>query len=147
MAMKATAGIKAMTFPNTTRKIRDIFFYDKSGELQSVVLNEGLEVLGWHLRNYCVSSIGVFTDTSIRRITLPSTLKKLRYCTFSYCQNLCRVTTRGQAPAEDGEAILPEKLEAVEGELFDEAWKIKAVWVENDSVADQLRKSTSDPFS
>ena len=54
-----------------------------------MILKEGLEVLGTEKHsdnnNDCC---GVFEDSAIAEISLPSTLKRIGYSTFKDCKNL-----------------------------------------------------------
>ena len=58
-----------------------------------MVLNEGLEVLGTDEYKpdggmYC----GAFEGSGVRKVKLPSTLKRLEYSTFEDCENLRNIT-------------------------------------------------------
>ena len=58
-------------------------------QLRNVRLNEGIEVLG---ASYAVVKgeryPGVFQKSGLRSVVLPSTLKKIEYCTFAGCKSL-----------------------------------------------------------
>ena len=66
---------KTITFPKTAKIVRDRAF--NSTPLESVVLNEGLEVLEY-----------AFSCTNIKKIAFPKTLKEIDSSTFSDCKNL-----------------------------------------------------------
>ena len=61
----------------------------KCQNLKKTVLNEGLEVLGTD--EYPDGDrmwLGVFEDSSIEKVELPSTLRRIEYNTFRNCKNL-----------------------------------------------------------
>ena len=64
--------------------------------LKRVVLNEGLEVLGTsdYIRNRNWRS-GVFQESAVEEVTLPSTLKTIEYGAFLGCKNLNRMYISG----------------------------------------------------
>ena len=77
------SGLESVETPSSVRKIRQSSFC-KCQNLKKVVLNEGLEVLGtdeypdddneqWY---------GVFTDSALESVELPSTLKRIEYSAF-----------------------------------------------------------------
>lgn len=65
-----------------------------------VQLNEGLEVLGTDDHTDGKDWFGVFQESAVKGIVLPSTLKRIEYNAFYYCNDLKSV-------------ILPEKLEFI----------------------------------
>ena len=57
------------------------------------MLNEGLEVLGTD--EYFESSemyFGVFEESAVERVSLPSSLKRIEYGAFRSCANLAKIT-------------------------------------------------------
>ena len=57
--------------------------------LQSVILNEGLEVLGTdEYRPDGKEYSGVFQESGLTRVKLPSTLKRIEYRAFTACESL-----------------------------------------------------------
>lgn len=106
--LRCSEGIRTMTLPNVVRTIWPGSFC-KVESLRSVVLNEGLEVLG---KNECQSDgetyPGVFQESGLRRVRLPSTLKRIGYKAFMCCKNLRHVS-------------LPEKLEYIGKQCFQES--------------------------
>lgn len=77
-----------MTFPRTVRSVRQGTSC-KVESLQSVVLNEGLEVLGTN--EYLPDGKrypGVFEKSGLHSVRLPSTLKRIEYRTFIKCKKL-----------------------------------------------------------
>lgn len=75
--------VKTITFPSTVRQASSCSFAETS--LSSVVLNEGLEMIGEHCD---FGYQGTFCETQLRRILLPSTLKLIGYGTFYGCDQL-----------------------------------------------------------
>ena len=73
----------------------------KCQNLKKVVLNEGLEILG---TDECTPDgrpwYGVFQDSALESIELPSTLRRIEYNAFQSCKRLKSIT-------------LPDKLEYV----------------------------------
>lgn len=67
--VRGAKNVKTITFPSTTRTVSDGAFVNAS--LKSVVLNEGLETLGKQQKYGCE---GVFRNTRLRKVKLPSTL-------------------------------------------------------------------------
>ena len=84
---RSAENIKTVTFPRTVRKV-STYAFRKTVAL-SVVLNEGLETLG-ECRND--RRVGIFYDTSLRLVKLPSTLRVLGDGTFANCKALRNVT-------------------------------------------------------
>ena len=72
--------------------------------LKTVILNEGLEVLGINGKVY-EDMPGVFENSALERIRLPSTLKRIERRAFMGCGNLKRV-------------LLPEGLEYIGRRCF-----------------------------
>ena len=80
--------IRTMTFPNTVRTIRQSSFHEAKS-LRSVVLNEGLEVLGTreHTKEDA-RDFGVFQESGLERVRLPSTLRRIEHRAFMFCGGL-----------------------------------------------------------
>ena len=82
------SGLESVETPTSVRTIRQSAFC-KCQNLKKAVLNEGLEVLGtdeypddgglWY---------GVFAESALQSIELPSTLKRIEYNAFESCKNL-----------------------------------------------------------
>ena len=111
-----------MEFPDSLEKI-GLYAFDESGveqvtllaslrtivqgafaeckNLKTVKFNAGLETLGtdeyWKDGDLCY---GVFQESSIERVELPATLKRIEHCTFMKCNNLKSIQ-------------LPERLEYI----------------------------------
>lgn len=76
-----------MEFPASLRTIWQASFYSCKN-LKTVKFNEGLEVLGTDEYFNDKSYYGVFEESSVERVKLPSTLKRIEYGAFEYCTNL-----------------------------------------------------------
>ena len=84
----ASDGIRTVNFPDTIRAVRQESFCDFKS-LQSVILNEGLEVLGTdEYRQDGKEYSGVFQESGLKRVKLPSTLKRIEYRAFTACESL-----------------------------------------------------------
>ena len=87
----ARSKLRAFVAPPPVRTIARGAF-SKCTELKRVELNEGLEALGEDeypedgKRYY-----GVFEDSALKEIVLPSTLRRIEYNTFSCCKNLTKL--------------------------------------------------------
>lgn len=97
--------IRTIILPPMVRTVKQGAFY-RSTVLRSAVLNEGLEVLGtdWHNANGSMNS-GVFEASGVRKIRLPSTLKRIEYSAFELSLNLRNI-------------VLPDKLEYIGTRCF-----------------------------
>lgn len=74
-----------MTFPASLRTLSQGSFY-QCGNLRTAKFNEGLEVLGSDERSRDGRlRCGVFEGSALRRVELPSTLKKMTCNTFDGC--------------------------------------------------------------
>lgn len=82
--VNGAAYARTIAFPNTVRGARGCAFAENK-ELISAVLNEGLEVLGEHEKEYGQLLCGVFESTALQRVALPSTLRMLGDHTFREC--------------------------------------------------------------
>ena len=88
--IRSNAQTKSFTFPRSVKIARDGAFHNVKC-LESVVLNEGLEMLGEYRDDRCV---GVFGDTRLKKIVLPSTLCALEDDVFQKCERLRHVEFR-----------------------------------------------------
>ena len=80
--------VRTMIFPNMVRTVRQGSFYGVKF-LVSVLLNEGLEVLGTDEPSldqftFC----GVFQESGLKRVKFPSTLRVIGNEAFMGCKNL-----------------------------------------------------------
>ena len=82
--------IRTMVFPNTVRAVRQGAFHSVKS-LKSVVLNEGLETLGTDDGPGAEACCGVFQESGLERVKLPSTLMVIGRQTFMGCERLRRV--------------------------------------------------------
>ena len=88
MLFGGSDGIRTIIFPSMLRIVYQSAFYSVKS-LLSAVLNEGLEVLG---TNELIPDgkryPGVFEESGLRDVKLPSTLRRIAYRTFARCSNL-----------------------------------------------------------
>lgn len=85
-------ALEAFTAPASLRQICQQAFFKCAG-LMNVKLNEGLEVLGSDDQSETNSPYGgVFENSGIRSVTLPSTLKTIKGSAFKACKNLNTIT-------------------------------------------------------
>lgn len=92
---KITSGsneIKTITLPNTVRHVMDDTF--SHTPLESVILNEGLEVLGGCNDSDNSYHSGVFSYTKLRQVIVPTTLRTLGDNAFRACPQLAHVIFR-----------------------------------------------------
>ena len=81
-------NIEEFAAPSSLRTVSQAAFQNCQA-LKRVILNEGLEVLGTDeypedgKRYY-----GVFQESAVESISLPSTLKRIEYSAFQNCKNL-----------------------------------------------------------
>ena len=85
------AGLEDFTAPENVRVIENGAFH-RCSSLETVVLNEGLETLGAKDNAEYDTSMGVFEDTNVQSVTLPSTLKHITKRAFRGCENLHQVS-------------------------------------------------------
>lgn len=81
-------GLKSVNFPRTLRTISQASFR-KCDNLRHVSFCEGLEVLGTD--EHIVDEgkwYGVFTESALESVELPSTLKRIERNAFKHCKNL-----------------------------------------------------------
>lgn len=148
---KGNESAKTVTFPNTVRKVLDGSF--RNMPLKSAVLNEGLQVLGGLKGEDGNNHRGVFSNSQIRDITFPSTLRVFGDETFNSCKYLSRVASRQKASVEadgtrlaelcHGDVVLPAALEKVGPYVFNSCSEIKVIYIENRSIIDSLREYNS----
>ena len=86
---RGAEGTRTITFPSTVREVEYDAFED-NWSLRSAVLNEGLEILEGY-RDENGYYIGVFSNSGLQRVTLPSTLKVMTSGIFNRCGRLKRV--------------------------------------------------------
>lgn len=82
------SGLESITIPSSVRIIHQgAFCWCKN--LKNAVLNEGLESLGTkEYQNAGEYSAGVFENSAVESIELPSTLRSIEFSTFRDCKNL-----------------------------------------------------------
>ena len=85
--MRGAKDVRTITFPSTVRGALDGAFADTN--FLSAVLNEGLETFGEYRTYY---SEGIFRNTKLRQVALPSTLRVLGDRTFYECESLREIT-------------------------------------------------------
>ena len=90
--MKKISGgpddIRTIIFPNMVRTVRQGSFRGVKS-LKSVILNEGLEVLGTEEHSLSPSRYcGVFQQSGLESVKFPSTLKVIKNEAFMRCGNL-----------------------------------------------------------
>ena len=86
-AFEAT-GLESVEFPASLRTVSQAAFA-KCESLKTVRFSKGLEILGTD--EYPDNGrmwFGVFEETSVERVELPSTLKRIEYSVFENCKNL-----------------------------------------------------------
>ena len=144
---------RTIIFPNTVRKVRcDAFKGNRS--LRSAVLNEGLERLKGYMYQGCdedgdqfTEIKGVFQNSGLQRVILPSTLRVLGDGTFCYCSKLKSVTfAEGSKLEKIGsgcfqnsgleEITLPKALTDVDYCAFDGCRNLRTIYVEDGCEAD-----------
>lgn len=84
----AESGVEQVMLPASLRTIVQGAFAGCKN-LKTVKFNEGLKTLGTdeYLKDGGLC-YGVFQESSIERVELPATLKRIEYCTFMKCKNL-----------------------------------------------------------
>ena len=84
-------GLESVEFPASLRTIEQCAFC-QCKNLKYAKFGEGLEVLGTD--EYPEDDgawCGVFEESALERVELPSTLKRIEYSTFEKCKNLKRI--------------------------------------------------------
>lgn len=85
------SGLQSLTLPESVRTVAQGAFHD-CGSLKTVVLNEGLEALGTdEYLNGSAVMYGVFHNSALEDIKLPTTLKRIEYNAFHSCKGLKRI--------------------------------------------------------
>ena len=98
----ASKGIRTIIFPSTVRAVYPgSFSWLKS--LRAALMNEGLETLGNGEDDKY--NFGVFKSSGIRKVRLPSTLRRIEHDAFWGCSRLRSIT-------------LPEELQYIGSECF-----------------------------
>lgn len=80
--------VRTIIFPRMIRIVKNELFY-ATETLRSVILNEGLEVLG--VDEYQADGDlckGVFEASGLERVRFPSTLRRIEYGVFKMCARL-----------------------------------------------------------
>ena len=88
------SGLERFSAPGALRTIRHGAFSRCRG-LKLVALNEGLEVLGGELRDNGLM-YGVFEESGVERVALPSTLRRIGYFAFDGCRGLKSIDLPGR---------------------------------------------------
>ena len=92
MIFGTSDGVRTITFPNTVKIVRQSSF-SRAEMLRSATLNEGLEALG---TDECKPDgklySGVFQKSGLRRVRLPSTLRRIECGAFADCASLKSVS-------------------------------------------------------
>ena len=100
------SGLENAELPASLRTVSQAAFA-KCKSLKTVKFSEGLEVLGTDELKDGELYYGVFHESSVEHVELPSTLKRIEYYAFGYCKNLKNIA-------------LPESLEYIGKYCF---WK------------------------
>ena len=102
------SGIECVDLPSSVRTICGGAFAG-CANLRSAQLNEGLETLGTdELTPEGEHYLGVFEESGLRDVKLPSTLKRIECRAFAECENLTAIE-------------LPDGLECLGKECFSES--------------------------
>lgn len=89
--LESPDSIRTIIFPETVRVVEQGAFF-RNQALRSAVVNEGLETLGTdEYDSEGEMGGGVFEDSGLESIHLPSTLKRIEYCAFEDCRDLRNV--------------------------------------------------------
>ena len=81
-------GLEEVAFPRSVRKVGQSAFC-KCRRLRRAVLNEGLQTLGAdEYQNFFERSYGVFQESALENVELPSTLRRIGYSAFEGCAGL-----------------------------------------------------------
>ena len=89
-AFRAT-GVESIVFPASLRVLAQAAFSACRG-LRTATFRDGLEVLG---SDSPQDSSGVFENSALESVVLPSTLRTIEHSAFSYCENLREVEFPG----------------------------------------------------
>lgn len=134
------SGLESAEFPASLRAISQGAF-SECKSLRTAKFNEGLEVLGTNERpkngNYWY---GVFQESALECVALPSTLRRIEDLAFNKCKNLRSVTLpeglkyigyscfRGTGIVE---ITLPGALQEVGENTFADCASLKIIWTED----------------
>ena len=132
----AESGVEQAILPASLRTIVQGAF-EGCKNLKTVKFNAGLETLGTdeYLKDGGLRC-GVFQESSIERVELPTTLKRIEHCTFMKCHNLKsiqlpeRLEYIGKLCFEESaleSIILPDALKIIEESTFYECESLKSV--------------------
>lgn len=77
------SGLESVEFPASLRTVSQGAFAECES-LMTAKFNEGLEVLG----EGDDEDVGVFYESAVENVQLPSTLRRIEYTTFTHCENL-----------------------------------------------------------
>ena len=81
-------GIRTIIFPTMVRIVR-LGSFHKVQSLRTVVLNEGLEILGTNeYASYSPMYCGVFQESGLENVRFSSTLRRIECATFLKCEKL-----------------------------------------------------------
>lgn len=84
------SGLESVTFPASLRTISQAAF-TKCEHLRTVMFRDGLEVLGTDEFLNGSPAVGVFKESAVERVELPSTLRRLEHSTFHTCKSLTHI--------------------------------------------------------
>lgn len=135
--VRETDGARTLALPNSAREVLDGAF-GENRRLRSVILNEGLETLGGCEDEDGQYHSGVFRNSQLRQIALPSTLRVLGDGTFNRCRELNRVAIREDSAlkrigahsfSESGveKITIPRTTKAVSANAFEKCENLKVV--------------------
>lgn len=107
-------GVKDVELPGSLRRIAQGVFA-QCEHLKTVKFRDGLEVLG---ADECLNAeqgyYGVFQESAVEHVELPSTLKRIEYSAFQSCKSLQHIR-------------LPERLECLGKRCFKES-ALESIW-------------------
>lgn len=135
--VRKTDGARTLALPNSAREVLDGAF-GENRRLRSVILNEGLETLGRCADEDGRRHSGVFSNSQLRQIALPSTLRVLGDGAFDRCRELSRVAIREDSAlerigahsfSESGveKITIPRTTKAVSANAFEKCENLKIV--------------------
>ena len=141
LVTKGTERAKTITFPGTVRRVGECAFR-RNTLLRSVILNEGLEVLGGEMDANGNNSANIFRRAQIQLIQLPASLRVLGDATFQNCKELRSVTFREGSRLEKigkfcflgsgiEEATISKTLKTIGIDAFDRCDSLRFVHVED----------------
>lgn len=113
--------------------------FSRCWNLRQVVLNAGLEMLGAReYRDDASQWSGVFEESVVERVTLPSTLRRIECRAFKACRNLKDVAfPEGLEEIGEGcfwssgleKLVLPDSVREIGARAFSECRQLKSVWL------------------